>query len=75
MDWKYFFYYKWYRYVDWRYSEVVEKALGVIREVFIEDVEVKLNFEEGPEFLQAKGIRSNFSQGTRMGFENQFEHR
>ena len=52
-----------------------EKALGVVRGVFTEDIELQLNFEEGPGFLQAKGSRSNFSQGTGLGFENQFEHR
>lgn len=49
--------------------------MGAVRGVFTEDIELQLNFEEGPGFLQAKGSRSNFSQGTGLGFENQFEHR
>lgn len=61
--------------IDWRCLEAREKALGMVREVFTEEVELKLNFEEWPGFLQAKEICSNIFQETAMGFENQLEHR
>lgn len=47
--------------VDWRCLEVRKKVLGMIREVFTEEVELKLNFEEWAEFVQTKGICPNFS--------------
>lgn len=50
--------------VDWRYSEAREKVLGIIREVFTEEVELKLYFKEWPEFLQTKGICSIFLKGN-----------
>lgn len=45
-----------------------------VREVFTEEGEFKLNFEEWPKFPYSKGVPI-FFQETRMGFGNHFECR